>query len=118
MPRPTPFRAVFGLGVGGFAVSKLSAQPEEEKDFSGAPLKRKIQRFHSLVDRGQDPGSLKSRADQIKALKSGETFDILIIGAGCTGSGAALDAVTRGLKTACIVSGRAHTQLYQSASMC
>ena len=41
----------------------------------------------------------------IKALKSGEMFDVLVVGAGCTGAGAALDAATRGLKTACIERG-------------
>ena len=77
----------------------------EKKDFSGAPLKRKIQRFNSLVGRGQDPGSLKTRAEQLKMLKSGEQFDVVIVGAGCTGSGSALDAATRGLKVACIERG-------------
>jgi len=104
LPRVTPFRAVAGAAIGGYAAYTFVPK-KEATDFSGAPLKRKIQRFNSLVDRGQDPGSLKSRADQVKALKSGEPFDIVIVGAGCTGAGAALDAATRGLKTACIERG-------------
>lgn len=35
-------------------------------------------------------------------MKSGEEFDLLIIGAGATGAGAALDAASRGLKVACV----------------
>ena len=40
-----------------------------------------------------------SRNDQKKRLKS-EVFDILVIGGGATGSGVAMDAASRGLKTA------------------
>ncbi|XP_033231433.1 glycerol-3-phosphate dehydrogenase, mitochondrial isoform X2 [Belonocnema kinseyi] len=46
--------------------------------------------------------TLPSREDQLKTLKSGETYDVLIIGGGATGAGCALDACTRGLKTALI----------------
>ena len=42
------------------------------------------------------------RRGAIAALRSGETFDLLIIGGGATGCGAALDAASRGLKTALI----------------
>jgi glycerol-3-phosphate dehydrogenase len=35
-------------------------------------------------------------------LQSGEEFDVLIIGGGATGAGAALDARLRGLKVACV----------------
>lgn len=44
---------------------------------------------------------LPSRADQLKSL-SDEEFDVLVIGGGATGSGCALDAATRGLKTALV----------------
>lgn len=33
---------------------------------------------------------------------SGEEYDVLVIGGGATGSGCALDAITRGLKTALV----------------
>ncbi|XP_055637903.1 glycerol-3-phosphate dehydrogenase, mitochondrial isoform X2 [Toxorhynchites rutilus septentrionalis] len=46
--------------------------------------------------------TLPARADQVKSLQSGEEFDVLIIGGGATGAGCALDAVTRGLKTALV----------------
>jgi len=45
---------------------------------------------------------LPPRDEQIKSLQSGTEFDVLIIGGGATGAGCALDAVTRGLKTALV----------------
>lgn len=45
---------------------------------------------------------LPKREEMISKLKKGEEFDLLIIGAGATGSGAALEAASRGLKVACI----------------
>ncbi len=45
---------------------------------------------------------LKSRQDHIKKLKSGEKFDILIIGGGANGAGVVLDAASRGLNCAII----------------
>ncbi|KAJ5622815.1 Glycerol-3-phosphate dehydrogenase [Penicillium lividum] len=49
--------------------------------------------------------TIKSRIDQIKDLKQsqdGESYDLLVIGAGATGAGIALDAATRGLKVAVV----------------
>ena len=56
--------------------------------------------------------ALKSRREHIRALKgsgalqtkngTGASFDILIIGGGATGAGAALDAATRGLRVALV----------------
>ena len=52
------------------------------------------------------PKGLPSRAEQVRRLqKPDEVFDILVIGGGATGSGIALDASIRGLKTACIERG-------------
>ncbi|XP_071644054.1 glycerol-3-phosphate dehydrogenase, mitochondrial isoform X1 [Temnothorax longispinosus] len=45
--------------------------------------------------------TLPTREDQVKTLKS-QDYDVLIIGGGATGAGCALDACTRGLKTALI----------------
>lgn len=44
---------------------------------------------------------LPPRSQQLESLKK-ESFDVLIIGGGATGAGCALDATTRGLKTAMI----------------
>nr|XP_058907721.1 glycerol-3-phosphate dehydrogenase, mitochondrial isoform X3 [Kogia breviceps] len=46
-----------------------------------------------------------SREAQILTLKNTSEFDVLVIGGGATGSGCALDAVTRGLKTALVERG-------------
>jgi len=43
-------------------------------------------------------GPLPSRAEQLEKLKT-EQLDVLVIGGGATGSGCALDAASRGLKT-------------------
>jgi len=48
---------------------------------------------------------IPTRAEQLKRLKSGETFDILVVGGGATGAGSALDAASRGLSTAMIDRG-------------
>lgn len=45
--------------------------------------------------------SLLTREQQLKNLGS-ESFDVLVIGGGATGAGCALDAVSRGLKTALV----------------
>ena len=42
-----------------------------------------------------------NRSKAIERLKT-EAFDVLIVGGGATGTGAALDAVSRGLKTALV----------------
>ncbi len=44
---------------------------------------------------------LPTRSGQLKSLEQDE-FDVLVIGGGATGSGCALDAATRGLKTAMV----------------
>mmetsp|Transcript_51209 Transcript_51209/g.76503 ORF Transcript_51209/g.76503 Transcript_51209/m.76503 type:complete len:667 (-) Transcript_51209:446-2446(-) len=49
--------------------------------------------------------NLPSRAKQIAKLKSCQNLDVLIVGGGATGSGAALDAAMRGLSTGMIDRG-------------
>jgi alkyl hydroperoxide reductase subunit AhpF len=44
---------------------------------------------------------LPTRAEQLKSLRE-EQFDVFVIGGGATGAGCALDAATRGLKTAMV----------------
>ena len=41
---------------------------------------------------------LPTRKEQLRRLRE-DDFDVLVIGGGATGSGCALDAATRGLKT-------------------
>ncbi|RXM91365.1 Glycerol-3-phosphate dehydrogenase, mitochondrial [Acipenser ruthenus] len=48
------------------------------------------------------PDELPSRESQLCALQNTKEFDVLVVGGGATGSGCALDAVTRNLKTALV----------------
>jgi len=61
----------------------------------------------STTNNSDSPKSfiIPTRTEQLKRLKSGETFDVLIVGGGATGAGAALDAASRGLSTAMIDRG-------------
>ncbi len=42
------------------------------------------------------------RERALQALQAGEEFDLLVVGGGATGAGVALDAASRGLKTALV----------------
>lgn len=72
------------------------------------PLKQTLQssllhlkRFRSKVKKPECVCKLLPRCQHINNLKTTE-FDIIVIGGGCVGAGCALDATTRGLKTALI----------------
>ncbi len=45
---------------------------------------------------------LPSREAQVEALSATPEYDMLVIGAGATGAGVAVDAASRGLKTALV----------------
>jgi len=91
-------------GAAGYAAYSFF-RPVANTDFSGATKKRRITRFNSLIDRGDNlESSAKGRKEMVQAMKD-EMFDVVIVGGGCTGSGAALDAQTRGLKVACVERG-------------
>lgn len=51
---------------------------------------------------GPAPASVRFRRDQALERLAGEPFDLLVIGGGVTGAGVALDAASRGLKTALV----------------
>ena len=55
----------------------------------------------ALGGHSRPTGPLLSREAQLHSLKT-DQFDVLVIGGGATGSGCALDAATRGLKTAMV----------------
>uniref|UniRef100_A0A7S2W247 glycerol-3-phosphate dehydrogenase n=1 Tax=Mucochytrium quahogii TaxID=96639 RepID=A0A7S2W247_9STRA len=48
---------------------------------------------------------LPTREEQLERLKSGEEFDVLVVGGGATGAYTCLDAASRGLKTVCLERG-------------
>ncbi|XP_033870641.1 glycerol-3-phosphate dehydrogenase, mitochondrial-like [Acipenser ruthenus] len=67
----------------------------------------KKQTQHMFVDAAEPlkllhPDELPSRESQLCALQNTKEFDVLVVGGGATGSGCALDAVTRNLKTALV----------------
>ena len=89
-----------GLGVGGVALGQVLAEPPALPD--AARVKA------GLDERGYPIFAAPSRSHQVARLKSSasgapdDVFDILIIGGGATGAGMALDATTRGLRTAVV----------------
>lgn len=72
------------LNVDVFQKSKITSAPKAVSKCKLKPLDK-----------------LPSRKDHLKAVQK-EDFDVLVIGGGITGAGCALDAISRGLKTALI----------------
>lgn len=70
---------------------------KKQKDFLFKHLTVKAKQNHDCAHINQYP----SRQEQIETLQN-DCFDIIIIGGGATGASCALDAATRGLKTALI----------------
>ncbi|XP_041118835.1 glycerol-3-phosphate dehydrogenase, mitochondrial-like [Polyodon spathula] len=67
----------------------------------------KKQTQHMFVDAAEptkllNHDELPSRESQLCVLQNTKEFDVLVVGGGATGSGCALDAVTRNLKTALV----------------
>jgi len=54
------------------------------------------------ISSGRNKLTIPSRVECLQSLKTKQEYDVLIIGGGSTGAGAALDATLRGLKTACV----------------
>lgn len=90
---------LFSLGyVNGYMQreSVRIARSETDPNESGNSLRR----LSALLERCKSCG-LPTREANIKRLQE-ETFDVVVIGGGATGAGAAVDASTRGLKVALI----------------
>ncbi|KAM3720800.1 putative glycerol-3-phosphate dehydrogenase [Dirofilaria immitis] len=95
-------RRLLIIGGGGIAVTAAFSLLQIDLDGSS--------RFHKILADNGDihiqlnkrlSGQLPTRTDLIHSLKNDE-FDVLVIGGGATGAGVALDAQTRGLKTALV----------------
>jgi glycerol-3-phosphate dehydrogenase len=85
--------SVTALGTligGGFATYALRQNDD---------MLARVQLEEKVIKRAR---KLPPRSEQITSLQSGEEYDVLIIGGGATGAGCALDACTRGLKTALV----------------
>ncbi|XP_065352683.1 glycerol-3-phosphate dehydrogenase, mitochondrial [Cloeon dipterum] len=63
--------------------------------------KKKLVMMETNLAKVKSTRHLPTRAEQLDSLKK-ESFDVLIIGGGATGAGCAVDAATRGLKTAMV----------------
>ncbi|TMW65930.1 hypothetical protein Poli38472_003695 [Pythium oligandrum] len=91
-------RMALGLGVSAAGFSGLSGAAiltaKEKQERLVAPIK--CEDGSTIV-----PYQVPSRQTQLERLKK-EHFDVLVIGGGATGAGCALDAATRGLKTAVV----------------
>ncbi|CAH8470944.1 unnamed protein product [Heterobilharzia americana] len=85
-------------GVG--AVFLLEVIPKVNEARRMKALQSKPKPSKEEIERFERP--LPTRDEQLKRMASGETFDVLIIGGGATGSGIAVDAASRGLST-CLV---------------
>ncbi|XP_077997220.1 glycerol-3-phosphate dehydrogenase, mitochondrial-like [Glandiceps talaboti] len=83
--------AVGGLVVAGGASAVFFTRQQSNKQLQAA-------------ESGKIPeyAPLKSREEQLKALGDTPEYDVFIIGGGATGCGVALDAISRGLKTALV----------------
>ncbi|XP_047469903.1 glycerol-3-phosphate dehydrogenase, mitochondrial-like isoform X2 [Penaeus chinensis] len=90
---------VLGLGAGVVGVGAVAAAYLLDDD---QHTKRQFARVAAAESLKARPNrSLLTREQQLKNLGS-ESFDVLVIGGGATGAGCALDAVSRGLKTALV----------------
>ncbi|KAK6727353.1 hypothetical protein RB195_005195 [Necator americanus] len=93
-----------GAVVGLSAAAVLTLDVTNERRFR-RQMKQYFRTAHAdkLADLNKRPSTaLPSRKEIIESLKTNEEFDVLIIGGGATGAGVALDAQTRGLKTALV----------------
>jgi len=64
--------------------------------------------YTSVVSNPQEvpgPDGIISRTKQLRKLQEVDEYDVLVIGGGATGAGAALDAANRGYKVACLERG-------------
>lgn len=68
----------------------------------GAALNVSLSRHRSSIIGSSETLRIPSRLAMINDMKNTPEFDLVIIGGGATGSGAALDAAMRGLKVCCV----------------
>ncbi|KAK8747350.1 hypothetical protein OTU49_016768, partial [Cherax quadricarinatus] len=92
-------RRMVGLGVAGAGAAVLAASYLYDDDQHTKRQFVRVTAAESLNTRPTRP--LPTRQQQLQSLSS-DSFDVLIIGGGATGAGCALDAVSRGLKTALV----------------
>ena len=106
MLRSRALRLAGATAAGGVGVATLW-MPAAECDQRRGPLQRRASVSDSInvVRADLSIKGVPSREHQVKALSSGNEFDVLVIGGGATGCGVALDGATRGMKVACVERG-------------
>lgn len=72
--------------------------------YGGIQTSKKLSTLCEENGKKQNLTKIPTRSEQVNGLSSKE-FDILVVGGGATGCGAALDAASRGLSTALIERG-------------
>ena len=90
--------------------SKQKQQQQQQQRSSSATTRARDAglEFTSVVSHPEEvegPEDVVSRAAQLRQLTTPKIYDVLIIGGGATGAGAALDAAARGYQVACIERG-------------
>ncbi|XP_052747288.1 glycerol-3-phosphate dehydrogenase, mitochondrial isoform X1 [Bicyclus anynana] len=83
-----------GAGAAGAALAGWALYADDKPQWYNGPT------VSAKTERKKRP--LPSRTEQVNMLQAGHTYDVLIIGGGATGAGCALDATTRGLRTALV----------------
>ncbi|XP_022111572.1 glycerol-3-phosphate dehydrogenase, mitochondrial-like [Acanthaster planci] len=83
-----------GALLAGYVVSRNSAQ-KLSKNRQAHVVAAELRNAHLSMP-------LPTREQQMQSLQNTHEFDVLVIGGGATGCGVALDAVSRGLKTALV----------------
>ena len=66
-------------GVAAYGAYSFFAPVQNDVDFTGKSKKKRITRFNSLAERGDDLSKMKTRTEQVAAMKSGEPFDLSLI---------------------------------------
>lgn len=93
---------VLFAGVAACGAAALCLQPTQDTDslrtFKAAVSRPLVSEAHSARTRIDYLDKVPSRKEQLRKLADGSEhnpFDVLVIGGGATGTGCALDAVTR-----------------------
>ena len=97
-PHPFLLRSAAIAAAGGLAVVAFV----DREEYASSNLIMKKIPSNLFDEHGYPKRSAPTREEQVQRLRKEEEFDVLIIGGGATGTGMAVDATTRGLKTAMV----------------
>jgi len=108
--RRQPFVAVLVCRRNFFSSPKKNTKSNNEQNFRPNFVARdRGLGCTSVVSNPQEvpspDGIVVSRTEQLRKLQEADEYDVLVIGGGATGAGAALDAASRGYSVACLERG-------------